>query len=620
MKNVSDAQLNILIKDAFLSLGKSPYRSITSSGSVIDQAEIVFAIIKSFLEDKRYVILRAPVGSGKSIIAAVTSIVINELTPHEEGQKSPPISLLTTPTKILTDQYSDTFNNDPSIVVVKGAESFKCDLDGDDSTGADCINFTGETSGAFNKCVGCAYLNQRRQLMSKQTSIVVATSHYVLTKLGKSNKGFGRQINLIVYDEAHLISDIYSSTFGIDLTSTKLDKLVTDLKDLTKDAILNKKEPPVNAIEIIESLNKIKPTLFANYHTDSIRKEILALKEFVSNISLQSNLLTKAGKSAEAEEIPEYTKKLGKVSKRLNNLIQACLLPVDYAEGYVNIDNSNKITADASWTISPVTPGTDGWGRVDSSKFTLFMSGTLDIDLLAVQLGIDPSKLDIIDVPYSWDKMLKPVVTFRSNAYLNFTSLAKGSEVSIRLYKDIAKIARFHQVQRESGIIITTSYAMSSEICSELTRLNIDHINHTKGTEGIDSIAAYTNRVNENKPTVLVIPAMFEGFDGVHDLCRYVIIPKTPFANTQGPRSKALLERYPELYAGETVNKLVQGFGRGVRKSDDWCIYYLMDKTVIRILNNLDPQYKAQFERVDLGQPKDIVDFKHQFNKYLEGV
>jgi Rad3-related DNA helicase len=416
-----------------------------------------------------------------------------------------------------------------------------------------------------------------------------------------------------------LISDIYSATFGIDINKMYLDRLVTELKDLVVQAKINGFQVPVEYEPLVKALNVVKPILFDGYHNSEIREKFLDVKVDILNLAKHAELLSNGySSSVNDKPIPDYVKALNKTAKKLVNVLRACSLPVDYAEGYINIDSSSSDTTEASWTISPITPGEKGWSRVDQSKYALFMSGTLDIDLLAIQLGVNPELLDIIDIPYSWDKMLKPVITFRSNAYLNFRSLTKGSDVSIKLYNDIAKIVRFHQSQNESGIIITTSYAMSDAICSELDRLNINFINHKKGTEGVDSIAAYSNLHASGYPTVLVIPAMFEGFDGVHDLCRFVIIPKTPFANTQGPRSKALLEKYPALYAGETVNKLVQGFGRGVRKSNDWCIYYLMDKTVIRILNTLDQQYKAQFERVELNQPKDVVEFKKQFNRYLE--
>lgn len=622
MRQVTDDQLKVLISDAFLNLGKTPYRS-TNGDVIIDQADIVFAIVKSFIDDKSYVILRAPVGSGKSIIAAVTSIVVNDLCGINPDERLKPISILTTPTKILTDQYSDTFNGDRSIIVVKGAESFPCVLDGgENSSGADCINTKGELSGPFSQCAGCSYLNQRRRLTSNDTEIVVSTSHYTLTKLGKTAKGFGRSINLIVYDEAHLISDIYSSTFGIDISKMYLDRLAVELKDLVIQAKINSFQEPVEYETLVETLTNVKHILFGAYHDSEIREKFLDIKVSILNFVRYAETLSKAYSSiANDKPIPDYVKALNKTAKKLNNVLRACLLPVDYAEGYINIDTSSSDTTEASWTISPITPGEKGWSRVDQSRFTLFMSGTLDIDLLAIQLGVDPELLDIIDIPYAWDKMLKPVVTFRTNAYLNFRTLAKGSDVSVKLYKDIAKIVRFHQSQNESGIIITTSYAMSNEICTELDRLHINFINHKRGTEGVDSINAYSNIQAKGRPVVLVIPAMFEGFDGVHDLCRFVIIPKTPFANTQGPRSKALLEKYPALYAGETVNKLVQGFGRGVRKSNDWCVYYLMDKTVDRILNTLDQQYKAQFERVELNQPKDVVEFKKQFSQYLnQGV
>lgn len=97
-----------------------------------------------------------------------------------------------------------------------------------------------------------------------------------------------------------------------------------------------------------------------------------------------------------------------------------------------------------------------------------------------------------------------------------------------------------------------------------------------------DALASFYNSTDG----ILVGPTLLEGLNFPGDDCRFSICMKLPYAslgNALVRRKKDLIEGW---YVYDVINKLEQGFGRGVRFNGDWCINYILDGCFVSLMRN----------------------------------
>ena len=88
----------------------------------------------------------------------------------------------------------------------------------------------------------------------------------------------------------------------------------------------------------------------------------------------------------------------------------------------------------------------------------------------------------------------------------------------------------------------------------------------------------HAKRVQRGDASVIVASNLSEGYDGVGDLCRFVIMPKVPFPSLGDARTKLRQEQDSRSYDHRALVSVVQGAGRGVRHSTDTADTWILDR------------------------------------------
>lgn len=189
---------------------------------------------------------------------------------------------------------------------------------------------------------------------------------------------------------------------------------------------------------------------------------------------------------------------------------------------------------------------------------------------LCRDLGISPNDVEFIDVPSVFDPTRRPIY-YQPAANMNHQS--KEGELP-QLVEALDRILEKHS--RDKGIIHAVSYHNVARIM-ELTKYRERVVTHSESDR--KSQLAYF--INSPRPLVLLSPSIERGIDLPYDQCRFVVIAKVPFPYLGDPQVSARLYRGKSAgqawYDASTTRRIVQATGRGMRSADDACVSYILD-------------------------------------------
>lgn len=208
-----------------------------------NQKEAVERIANS---DKRFFILNAPTGVGKSLIAVATALATGSKT------------YIVTYTKQLQDQYLRDF---PFIATIKGRKNYPCVyLEG--LTAEDCI-LQAKIACPFKE--ECPYRVAKAQAIANQISI--HNYSYYLTALNYTNEW--PKADLVVLDEAHLAENALLKFVETRISKKTLDKLflpyptpdddVMDFLNTLEHTLTNRIEDLTDELQYIASTDNPDP-------------------------------------------------------------------------------------------------------------------------------------------------------------------------------------------------------------------------------------------------------------------------------------------------------------------------------------------------------------------------
>lgn len=89
--------------------------------------------------------------------------------------------------------------------------------------------------------------------------------------------------------------------------------------------------------------------------------------------------------------------------------------------------------------------------------------------------------------------------------------------------------------------------------------------------------------IKRGEASVLVAANLAEGWDGVDDLCRFVLIPKVPFPDLGDKRTSIRKSEDSRSYDHKALVAVVQGAGRGVRHRADYADTWILDTNWARL-------------------------------------
>ena len=122
------------------------------------------------------------------------------------------------------------------------------------------------------------------------------------------------------------------------------------------------------------------------------------------------------------------------------------------------------------------------------------------------------------------------------------------------------------------GIVFTVSYERARLL---LSRSRFKDIMLTHSTSDVVQVVDKFKAMPA--PAVLVSPSVTTGWDFAGETCRYIVVGKIPYPDTQDPVTKARSDDDKDWTSYMAMETLVQECGRATRSSEDRCEVFLID-------------------------------------------
>jgi Rad3-related DNA helicase len=347
---------------------------------------------------------------------------------------------------------------------------------------------------------------------------------------------------LLICDEAHMLEEKV-----IDFYNVAIDNKL--LNPLRKHELIDKNLKVEYKEEDKEYYKQLLIVIIKGY-TDLIN----IMAEAIGRSSLHESEKRKL-----TFKLAEYEERLQRLTTVLNVLE---LYPDNFIVDAVVNKRKNLVVKLLPLNISPFLRPV-----FDRVQYRVFMSATIDYPMLKRELGLADADTILIDLPSPFPVENRKV--FLMNAYTLNRENMSDKRTLMQVSSVIDSLMSKHQ--NEKGLILTTSYELAGNIFRYSN--NKSRLLLTKDISAKEVLEKHA-RTNAN---VILTPTMWEGVDLKDDLCRFIIIAKTPYPSLADKRIKVKAERDKEWYRSVTLMRLIQGCGRGVRHDKDYCITYILD-------------------------------------------
>ncbi len=542
-------------KDSTLA-GSFPYESMRPhQKEVIEQ-------IGAALGSKRFIILEAPVGFGKSAVAA--TFCRHLASAH-----------VLTSTKQLQEQYAADFG----FPVVKGRSNFRC--------------LVPTTSGAF---LQCDKGRCRADWKLKDCPHYLTFEEYEEHKLGRCG-GDSKCERLkdgrlcLYYDQKWSGFDAPSTVYNYPFFFSEMKHAgdIPHRRLLVCDEVHDLEKQIVSFASFALERSALQP-----YHDRVRHGEKLVIPDMGrDNPASWLDVLLRF-----KEELEEFLDS-SHAGDDEQGRVAVCMDMVDAIMSFAEDLKANP----TNWVVSSLEK--DGEGSVEEVGFQPILVGKYTAPLFSVAdsillmsatvfskerlcdvLGIREEEACFVRVSESSFPVENRKIRALNVAQLNQATMEASLPIISRA---IDEIMSNHPGER--GVVHTTSYKQVNYIMEHLSEPNRDRLTTTEGNPDRSGLL---RGHGVKTGSVLISPSLFQGVDLKDELSRFQVIVKVPYPDLSDRRTAVLLQRNQTWYDWQTALRLVQTYGRSVRSETDYAVTYVLDShfmSFLRIHRDLFPAY-----------------------------
>jgi Rad3-related DNA helicase len=499
--------------------------------------------IKFVMEsDRKYKVIKARTGAGKSLISMVCGVMAGDLTYLVQS-------------KFLQTQIVQDF---PSITSVWGRSNYPCIND----SAKNCDECLSTKANPCPRKSNCLYYVAKQKAIDAQYRIF--NFQYFLSEIQHVGRFSGNKFTVI--DEADALENCLSDNISLVFTERSLFRLglesgpyrktasskdgLSSWKSFGEEALYRSTKMADDIQQEIDSLGN---------DNDELRLQKIKDRETFVHISERCKIfINNMDRNWLFEEIPRFGSNQGRI------IFKPTWLSEELANLYL-------------------------WRH--SESFTLVSATFLPVPILARQLGLDPDEIDFKELPSTFDPERSPV-----HIWPVADVVSKNLDVAIpKLIEAIKKILEIHKGER--GLIHAVSWKLCNQIMEGVNSPRL--YTHTSQ----DRQEVMNDFMDENgsypSDACLVSPSAERGLDLKDDKCRWVVIIKCPYLNVGDKLVSA------RIYSGavgrlwfkaQALSTIEQMAGRAMRSAEDSAITYILDAQVNKLYCESPSLFSKSFQ------------------------
>jgi len=491
-----------------------------------NQESALRRIRESFTAGNDVVLVQAPTGSGKSLLARAVAGCAD--TPDDVSPADPTGAYYTTPqVSQLDDVAADDLLDD--LNVIRGKSNYSCILPGEENTPVDrapCVRERGYDCSVKHRC---PYFSDRA--IASNRAIAAMTLAYFMQTAGSE---VFRTRDVCVIDEAHGLAE-WAEMYATVEVGPRTVPVWDDLEVPDVDGV-------ERAVDYAERLRNV---------CERRKDDLLAQDE-----------LTPA-EAADRDRLQELISELGWLVEDYRDADSATTWLVDQREN-------------GAMSIKPMNPERylkhTVWDR--ANRFCLLSATILDKASFCRGVGLDPADVAMVEVGHTFPVENRPLrdVTCGKMTYEH------RDETLPDIARTLVRILAAHPDER--GIVHCHSYGIQERLADHLDDFGVGGRVRTHDRDGRDD--ALEAWKASDRPDAFLSVKMEEALDLEGDLARWQVICKAPFANTGDSRVAYRLEEGQwDWYFRSALRTVIQACGRVVRSPEDHGVTYLADSSLL---------------------------------------
>ncbi|GAB7094214.1 ATP-dependent DNA helicase [Halolamina litorea] len=522
-----------------------------------NQERALADIRDAFAAGNDVVLVRAPTGSGKSLLAR--SIMGAARTVEEADPAQPTGAYYTTPqVSQLDDVEADDLLSD--FRIIRGKNNYDCILPGEHDTPVDqapCVRKKGFDCTVRHRC---PYFSDRS--IASNQSIAAMTLAYFMQTAGSD---VFRTRDVVVVDEAHGLAEWAEMYAAVELTPRRVpvwdDVEVPDVTAATGDEV-------EGAVRFAEQLLE---------RCEAEKDRLLAKAELTPE------------EAARRDRLQELRSELSYFAEDYRDPHSPTTWVVDQLDG-----------AGGSITIKPLDPAKylqhTVWDR--GSKFALLSATILSKEAYCRGVGLDPENVALVEVGHTFPVENRPLYDTTQGKM----TYEHRDETLPRIADLLVRLMAKHD--DEKGLVHCHSYAIQERLADRLAELGVAGRIRVHDRENRDAELEAWKASDE--PELFLSVKMEEALNLEGDLCRWQVLCKAPYLNTSDSRVEQRLEEGQwAWYYRAALRTVIQACGRVVRSPEDYGATYLADDSLLELFDRASTDIPDWFgEQVDrLSKP-----------------
>jgi len=539
------------------------------------QMEAISKIIEAYDAQSKVVILDAPVGSGKSLIAMAVAWILNEK--GKEGYVlASDISL--------QEQYEKDFKKFRlRWGSVKGIDNYLCSDNMEKNSLGTCRIRNKAPKGMY--CYKeCPYFSARDHASESPTSLLNYAYWMIMQNYTNQHMDLDDQLfparDFTICDEAHKILDIVQNHYSPRFEP----KVIEKLEKLTSFFGNYKIHDHAKTLQSLRVSIKI---LFDLENQDDLFKTLRKIEILLEDYKPSIELLKDTVKREYPQDDPP---------KEWKEALRLCDWLKDFhckVEDYVYIIDN---TSTRNIVKNPTNDDEIVFNCLEESYmmkkyfhahtgFTVLMSATF-ADPKDYIKSIALGGATYIKMESNFDYTKSPIY-FYNKRRMTYTQMEANLPW---LYERINEILDNHP--GENGIIHSASYNLTMKIHNNLSQKNKNRVLVYEGTAEKRKVLEILKRDNSK---VLMGPSLLEGLDLKDEWSRLQIFAKVPYLSLADRFVKTKLQINPDWYRWKAIVNILQGTGRSVRSEEDWATTYILDGSLADLIHKNRKAFPVEF-------------------------